>query len=149
MFSFPLFQPENLLYKDNTEDSPLKIGKTTKICSRLPEQVVITRLARGKHTGKLVDSCAVLDISADFGLSRIVSSDVQMRTVCGTPGYVGNKLSHRIIKARVVDVADQTCARLRKLLFTKHHIAMEGANRRTPQNDPSCMRNIAHCARRD
>ena len=26
---------------------------------------------------------------ADFGLSKVMSSEVTMQTVCGTPGYVG------------------------------------------------------------
>lgn len=30
---------------------------------------------------------------ADFGLSKIVSSEVTMQTVCGTPGYVGKFVS--------------------------------------------------------
>ena len=30
-----------------------------------------------------------LVFSADFGLSKIASNDVQMSTVCGTPGYCG------------------------------------------------------------
>ena len=45
------FQPENLLYATDTDDSILKL--------------------------------------ADFGLSKMLTTDVLMQTVCGTPGYCG------------------------------------------------------------
>ena len=48
---FILFQPENLLYATDTDDSILKL--------------------------------------ADFGLSKMLTTDVLMQTVCGTPGYCG------------------------------------------------------------
>ena len=35
--------------------------------------------------------CILISTSADFGLSKIASNDVQMSTVCGTPGYCGKK----------------------------------------------------------
>ena len=45
------FQPENLLYATDTDDSVLKL--------------------------------------ADFGLSKMLTTDILMQTVCGTPGYCG------------------------------------------------------------
>ena len=32
-------------------------------------------------------------VTADFGLSKIIGPEVQMQTVCGTPGYCGKCLT--------------------------------------------------------
>lgn len=36
----------------------------------------------------------VLIFSADFGLSKIIDDQVTMKTVCGTPGYCGELVTH-------------------------------------------------------
>jgi len=44
-------------------------------------------------------------ITADFGLSKIIESEVQMQTVCGTPGYCGksNQWSCLLFSKRLID----------------------------------------------
>lgn len=55
--------------------------------------------------------------SADFGLSKMVSNDVTMQTVCGTPGYCG-KLCRFLVLLWVAEILQTQLSDMFLLCFT-------------------------------
>lgn len=57
---------------------------------------VCRRIGLGLIFQLLVHTVLLGLLAADFGLSKIIGPEVQMQTVCGTPGYCGESMQNNM-----------------------------------------------------